>query len=86
MSSPALRSTYASVHHCEMGRTANYSKQDCSVAATLEIVGEPWSLLILRDSFFGVSRFEQWRSRLGIARNVLAYRLKALVEDGLLER
>ena len=56
------------------------------MAATLEIVGEPWSLLILRDSFFGVSRFEQWRSRLGIARNVLAYRLKALVEDGLLER
>ena len=55
------------------------------MAATLEIVGEPWSLLILRDSFFGVSRFEQWRSRLGIARNVLAYRLKALVEDGLLE-
>jgi DNA-binding HxlR family transcriptional regulator len=69
-----------------MGRTADYSNQNCSVAATLEVVGDPWTLLILRDAFLGLTRFEQWRDRLGIARNVLAYRLKTLVAEGLLER
>jgi DNA-binding HxlR family transcriptional regulator len=69
-----------------MGRTANYSNQNCSVAATLEVVGDPWTLLILRDAFLGLTRFEQWRDRLGVARNVLAFRLKGLVERGLLER
>ena len=67
-----------------MGRTADYSKQACSVAATLEVVGDPWTLLILRDAFQGIRRFEQWQERLGVARNVLAARLKALVENGVL--
>lgn len=69
-----------------MGRTADYSNQNCSVAATLEIVGDPWTLLILRDAFLDVRRFEQWRDRLGVARNVLAFRLKRLVAEGLMER
>jgi DNA-binding HxlR family transcriptional regulator len=69
-----------------MGRTADYSNQNCSVAATLEVVGDPWTLLILRDAFLGLTRFEQWRDRLGVARNVLAFRLKTLVEQGLMER
>jgi len=69
-----------------MGRTADYSHQVCSVAGTLEVVGDPWTLLILRDAFAGVSRFEQWQERLGVARNVLAARLKALVSHGVLER
>ena len=69
-----------------MGRTANYSNQTCSVAATLEVVGDPWTLLILRDAFLGLTRFEQWRERLGVARNVLAFRLKTLVKHGVLER
>jgi DNA-binding HxlR family transcriptional regulator len=69
-----------------MGRTADYSHQVCSVAATLEVVGDPWTLLILRDAFAGVSRFEQWQERLGVARNVLAARLKSLVANGVLER
>ena len=67
-----------------MGRTADYSKQSCAVAATLEVVGDPWTLLILRDAFQGVRRFEQWQEKLGVARNVLAARLKALVENGVL--
>jgi DNA-binding HxlR family transcriptional regulator len=67
-----------------MGRTADYSKQTCAVAATLEVVGHPWTLLILRDAFQGIRRFEQWQDRLGVARNVLAARLKALVENGVL--
>ena len=73
-------------HHLVMGRTADYSQQMCSVAATLEVVGDPWTLLILRDAFIGVRRFEQWQERLGVARNVLASRLKSLVAHGVLER
>jgi len=68
-----------------MGRTANYSKEHCSVAAALSVVGDPWTLLILRDAFFGVRRFDDWQASLGVARNVLAARLKSLVEQGVLE-
>jgi DNA-binding HxlR family transcriptional regulator len=49
------------------------------------VVGDPWTLLILRDAFYGVRRFDDWQSRLGVARNVLAARLKTLVEHGVLE-
>lgn len=68
-----------------MGRTADYSNESCSVAAALQVVGDPWTLLILRDAFFGVRRFDDWQARLGVARNVLAARLKTLVERGVLE-
>jgi DNA-binding HxlR family transcriptional regulator len=68
-----------------MGRTADYSKESCSVAAALAVVGDPWTLLILRDAFAGVRRFDDWRLRLGLARNVLAARLKTLVAQGILE-
>ena len=68
-----------------MGRTADYSRQSCSIAATLEVIGDPWTLLVIRDAFNGVSRFEQWQDRLGVARNVLAARLKSLVQHGVLE-
>ena len=69
-----------------MGRTADYSRQSCAIAATLEIIGDPWTLLVIRDAFQGVRRFEQWQERLGVARNVLAARLKSLVADGVLEQ
>lgn len=68
-----------------MGRTADYSRQSCSIAATLEVIGDPWTLLVIRDAFRGVRRFEQWQERLGVARNVLAARLKTLVAHGILE-
>ena len=68
-----------------MGRTADYTNERCSIAATLEVVGDPWTLLILRDAFVGVKRFEQWQERLGVARNVLAARLKSLVAHGVME-
>ncbi len=68
-----------------MGRTADYSDQSCSIAATLEVIGDPWTLLVIRDAFKGISRFEQWQERLGVARNVLASRLKTLVAHGVLE-
>ncbi len=68
-----------------MGRTADYSKESCTVAAALEVIGDPWTLLVIRDAFQGVRRFEQWQERLGVARNVLAARLKSLVRHGVLE-
>jgi DNA-binding HxlR family transcriptional regulator len=59
---------------------------DCSIARTLEVVGERWSLLILRDAFYGVHRFDAFQSDLGVARNVLTERLAKLVDFGVLER
>ena len=55
----------------------------CSVAQCLEVVGEWWSLLILRDAFLGVTRFDQFQERLGISRNVLNQRLAHLVDAGV---
>lgn len=65
----------------------DYEGQDlCGVAKTLEIVGERWTLLIIRDAFFGIRRFEEFQSSLGIARNVLTDRLNRLVAEGLFDR
>jgi DNA-binding HxlR family transcriptional regulator len=64
----------------------DYDGQDCSIARTLEIVGERWTLLIVRDAFLGLRRFEQFQESLGIARNVLTDRLNRLVDEGILER
>src|SRR3954468_12902437 len=64
----------------------DYEGQNCSIARALEVVGERWTLLIVRDAFLGLSRFEQFQESLGIARNVLTDRLNRLVEEGILER
>lgn len=58
----------------------------CSLAKSLEIVGEWWTLLILRDAFMGVSRFDDFQRSLKIARNVLANRLDTLVREGIFEQ
>ena len=60
--------------------------RDCSIAATLSLVGDRWTLLILRDVFRGIRRFGDVCADLGIARNILADRLDRLVEHGILER
>jgi DNA-binding HxlR family transcriptional regulator len=59
---------------------------DCSVAQCLEVVGEWWSMLILRDAFLGVTRFDELQRRLGISRNILQERLTRLVDAGVLAR
>jgi DNA-binding HxlR family transcriptional regulator len=64
----------------------NYRNQTCSIARTLEVVGERWSLLVLRDALFGRRRFDEFRTSLGIASNVLSARLERLCSEGLLER
>src|ERR671930_1495443 len=63
-----------------------YSAANCSIARTLDIVGEKWTLLILRESFYGLRRFEDLQSAVGCARNVLSARLAKLVDEGILER
>lgn len=63
-----------------------FGDMTCSIARTLDIAGEPWSPLILRDVFIGISRFDDLQRDLGISRKVLAERLKHLVKEGVLER
>jgi DNA-binding HxlR family transcriptional regulator len=62
----------------------SFSEMHCSVAQCLEVVGEWWSLLIVRDAFLGVTRFDEFQSHLGISRNILNQRLARLVETGVL--
>lgn len=65
----------------------DYAGQEpCSVAATLEIVGDRWTWLIVRDAFLGISRFGAFRESLGVAPNVLDDRLHRLVDEGIFER
>ena len=64
----------------------DYAGQTCSLARTLEIVGERWTLLIVRDLFFGVRRFTDLQRHLDVPRAVLAARLATLVEQGIVER
>lgn len=62
------------------------SSLDCSIAATLGIIGDRWTLLILRDAFRGVRRFSDFQDDLGIAKNLLSSRLRKLVDAGVMER
>ena len=65
----------------------NYDGQEsCSVAQVLEIIGERWTWLIIRDAFLGITKFIDFEQSLGIARNVLTDRLNRLVEEGIFER
>ena len=64
----------------------SFADMHCSVAQCLEVVGEWWSMLIIRDVFLGVRRFDQFQERLGISRNILDQRLTRLVEAGVLEK
>ncbi|MBI2760110.1 MAG: helix-turn-helix transcriptional regulator [Chloroflexi bacterium] len=67
-------------------RGIRFGEMDCSIARTLDIVGERWALLILREAFNRVRRFEDFQQQLGIARNILTDRLQTLVAHDILER
>jgi DNA-binding HxlR family transcriptional regulator len=60
--------------------------EECTLAGALSVIGERWTMLILREAFFGVKRFEQMQRDLGIARNILADRLQKLVTQGIFTR
>ncbi len=64
----------------------SFADMHCSVAQCLEVVGDWWTMLIVRDAFLGVRRFDQLQSRLGISRNILNQRLSWLVDQGVLEK
>jgi len=64
----------------------DYEGQNCSIARALEVVGERWTLLIVRDVFLGRRRFDELHESLGIARNVLTDRLTRLSDEGILDR
>jgi DNA-binding HxlR family transcriptional regulator len=67
-------------------RRKSFADMECPVARTLEAMGEWWTMMILREAFRGIRRFDGFQARLGIARNILARRLAALVAAGLLEK
>lgn len=64
----------------------DYKGQDCSIASALEALGERWTLLIVRDAFYGVRRFNDFQAHLDVPKAVLSDRLSGLVEHGVLER
>ncbi|MFC7728001.1 winged helix-turn-helix transcriptional regulator [Actinomadura keratinilytica] len=64
----------------------DYARQDCAVARALEVVGERWTMLIIRDALYGVRRFSDFLARLDIPRAVLSQRLQSLVDAGVLEK
>jgi DNA-binding HxlR family transcriptional regulator len=67
-----------------MKRTS-FAKAECPVARSLDAIGDWWSLLIIRDAFIGKRRFGEFQKSLGVAKNILTVRLRALVEDGILK-
>ena len=67
-------------------RWSELEDQACSVARTVSVIGDRWTLLILRDCFLRVRRFEEFEARLGITRHILADRLRKLVAAGVLRR
>jgi DNA-binding HxlR family transcriptional regulator len=67
-------------------RRKTFARMNCSIARALDLVGEWWTMLILREAFVGTRRFHDFQQNLGIARNILSARLKKLVARGILER
>jgi DNA-binding HxlR family transcriptional regulator len=66
--------------------SSDWTRDNCAVGNTLAVIGERWTLLVLRDALLGLRRFEEFRESLSIASNVLTTRLEHLCEEGLLER
>lgn len=67
-------------------RRTSFGTMRCSIARTLDVVGDPWTLLIVREAFFGTTRFDDFRRNLDIPRATLSARLATLVEHGVLDR
>jgi DNA-binding HxlR family transcriptional regulator len=65
---------------------SSFAHWPCSVARTVDVLGDAWSMLVLREAFYGIRRFDDFQSSLGIARNTLTERLNRLVDGGLMER
>jgi DNA-binding HxlR family transcriptional regulator len=68
-----------------MVKRTSLEKAECPIARSLDAIGDWWSLLIIRDAFLGVSRFSEFHKSIGLARNILTVRLRALVDRGILK-
>ena len=68
-----------------MVKRTSFEHDDCPVARALDAIGDWWSILIIREALFGVSRFSEFQKKLGLAKNILAVRLRALVDQGILK-
>ena len=68
-----------------MVRRTSFEKAECPVARSLDALGDWWSLLIIRDALMGISRFSEFQKSLGLAKNILTVRLRALVDHGILK-
>jgi DNA-binding HxlR family transcriptional regulator len=67
-------------------RRTRFFNWPCSIARTVDLTGDWWTPLVMREAFYGARRFEQFQRALGLSRNVLSQRLERLVEEGMLER
>jgi DNA-binding HxlR family transcriptional regulator len=67
-------------------RRRRFDRMNCGIAQALDALGDWWTLLIVRDAFFGARRFSEFQRSLGIAKNILSARLQHLVEHGIFER
>ncbi|KRQ03700.1 winged helix-turn-helix transcriptional regulator [Bradyrhizobium manausense] len=68
-----------------MVKRTSFEGDACPIARSLEAIGDWWSLLIIRDALFGVRRFGEFQSKLGMAKNILSARLRSMVDHGILE-
>src|SRR6476620_84929 len=68
-----------------MVRRTSFERDDCPVARSLDAIGDWWSMLIIRDALLGVTRFGEFQKKLGLAKNILTVRLRALVDQGILK-
>ena len=68
-----------------MVKRTSLEKAECPIARSLDAIGDWWSLLIIRDAFLGVRRFSEFQKSIGLAKNILTVRLRALVDDGILK-
>ena len=68
-----------------MVKRTSFERDDCPIARSLDAIGDWWSILIIREALFGVSRFGEFQKKLGLAKNILTVRLRALVDQGILK-
>src|SRR5437879_8217577 len=68
-----------------MVKRTSLEKAECPIARSLDVLGDWWSLLIIRDAFLGIRRFSEFQKSIGLAKNILTVRLRALVDDGILK-
>jgi DNA-binding HxlR family transcriptional regulator len=78
------RGLFGSMQEDAMVKRTRFEKAECPIARSLDVLGDWWSLLIIRDAFLGIRRFGEFQKSIGLAKNILTVRLRALVDRGIL--